>query len=144
LCVPYGMRNIVIPCVALLMLTPCLDAGESARSASGPSTRPAADPATASLANAIEDWVTLIERDELKSAQARWTRDAAAARELSELWERVKAAHKRHDYRNWLDDARQIDDARTFKVGGHDVDHLHIDWERTAAGWRIAKVWGCR
>jgi hypothetical protein len=131
------------------------------RASAGPATAPSAiDPKIATLAEALEDWIGLIEKDDLKTAQERWTANATAAKELAELWERVKAAHKQFDCRKWLDNrtategnpiremhpggAKQIGDATKFKVGGHGIGHLHIDWEKTDGGWRIAKVWGCR
>lgn len=102
------------------------------------------DPAKATLGEAIEDWVKLIEANDAKTAAERWTAGEKAAGELNELWQQQCAAHKKHDYRKWIEQAGKIGDETKFKVGGHSVGHIHVDWIRTRSGWRIEHVWMCR
>ncbi len=123
----------------------------------GATTQPAAvDPKTASLAEALEDWITLLEKDDAKAASTRWARDANAAAQMASEWKSVRTCNETLVYRKWLDNssnqsttrlvpggARQIGDAVKFKVGGHSFGHLHVDWVKTEQGWRIAGVWLC-
>ncbi len=116
-----------------------------------PPTQPAAiDPKSVSLAAALRDWITLLEKDDLKTASDRWAKDDQAAATIKQWWVALKDCHSKFDYKNWLDGqgqgggAKQIGDAKTFEVGGHDFDHMHVDWQKTDSGWRIAKVWICR
>ena len=138
----------VPPCLIALCLMALLAAAPVAVAAA-----PAApDPKTASLDQAIVDWVTLLEKDDAKSAAARWAKDADAAKAMADAWPRLAKAHKAHDYRKWLDrlpdyggpGARQIGDAKTFTLGGHSYDHLHVEWAKGNDGWRVANVWTCR
>ena len=133
---------IVLSCFAAL-----LAAAPVARSAAA-----APDPKTASLDQAIDDWVALLEKDDAKTASARWAKNDDAAKAMADAWPRLAKAHKAHDYRKWLDrlpdyggpGAKQIGDAKTFTVGGHSYDHLHVGWAKGDDGWRIANVWTCR
>jgi hypothetical protein len=102
------------------------------------------DPATATLVQALDDWIILLEANNTETAQKRWTNDSAAASEMKQWWTKLGECHKQYDYRKWLDGAKQIGDATKFKIGGHDYDHMHVDWKKTGDGWRIAKVWICR
>jgi hypothetical protein len=102
------------------------------------------DPRTAPLAEALEDWIGLLEKDDVRSASIRWSRDAPAATAMARYWGQLEAAHRRFHYRKWLAFARTIGDGRAFTVGGHSFGYVHVDWEKTADGWRIAQVWVCR
>ncbi len=98
------------------------------------------------LAEALRDWIGLIEADDAKAASTRWAKDKAASRAMRGAWggpSGIKRAHKTYNYRKWLERAKAVGTARTFKVGGHEFGHLHIDWEKTADGWRIARVSHC-
>lgn len=139
---------IVLPCLIAPCFTALLDAAPAAVAAA-----PAApDPKTASLEQAIQDWVTLLEKDDGKAAAARWAKDGDAAKAMADAWPRLGQAHKAHDYRKWLDripdyggpGAKQIGDAKTFTLGGHSYDHLHVEWAKGDDGWRVANVWTCR
>ena len=105
---------------------------------------PQPDPKTASLAAGLEAWIVLLEADDVEAAQRRWAKDAAASEGMKQWWAKLRDCHKQYDYRKWLEKAKQIGDATQFKVGGHDYGHMHVDWEKTDEGWRIAKVWICR
>jgi hypothetical protein len=110
--------------------------------AAGPSDR-------SSLPVALEDWVSLIEKDDVKSAGGRWAKDEKAAAQIRGHWPMIRRAHQAHDYRKWFDgkgrgDAADVGDANQFKLGGHEFGHVHVDWEKTDAGWRVAAVWICR
>jgi hypothetical protein len=102
------------------------------------------DPATATLVLALEDWIISLEANNTEAAQKRWANDSAAADEMRKWWAKLGDCHTQYDYRKWLDGAKQIGDAKEFKVGGHDYGHMHVDWKKTDQGWRIAKVWICR
>lgn len=128
--------------VLLLVLVPAL--GAPAFAAEGKADVP--------LAEALEDWVRLLERDDPKAA-ARWARDAEAARALNLQWGQLKECHEEYNYRTWLDrdpatggpGARNVGDATRFNVGGHSFGHLHVNWEKGSdGGWRITGVWVCR
>lgn len=121
--------------------------------AAGRAAPPAPDAKSpATLADALEDWVRLLEKDDVKTAAQRWAADAEAAKVLAERWPQLKECHKDHNYRAWLDTppqskgpgAKQIGDATEFTVGGHSFGHHHVVWKKTDAGWRIANVWMCR
>ena len=103
-----------------------------------------ATPKTATLAQALEDWIVLLEANDVGTAQKRWAKDAAATKNMKKWWANLGDCHKQYDYRKWLDRAKQIGDATHFKVGGHSFGYMHVDWEKTGHGWRIAKVWICR
>lgn len=115
-------------------------------------SRVAAAKSPLSLAESLEAWVTLVEKDDLKTASERWGRDAGAGEALTQHWARLKQCHKEHNYRNWLEKdresggvgAKQIGDATTFTVGGHSFGHLHVKWEKGESGWRISSVFQCR
>jgi hypothetical protein len=102
------------------------------------------DPATATLVQALEDWITLLEANNTETAQKRWANDSAAADRMKQSWAKLAECHKRYNYRKWLNGTERIGDAKEFKVGGHDYDHMHVDWQKTERGWRIAQVWICR
>jgi hypothetical protein len=104
----------------------------------------AMDGETATLAQALEDWIVLLEASDVETAQQRWARDSTAMEGMKRWWARLEECHKQHNYRKWLEAARQIGDATEFKVGGHDYGHMHVDWKKTEQGWRIANVWICR
>ncbi len=110
-------------------------------------TRPtvaATAPSQSGLAEAIEDWVRLLEAGNPAAASKRWASDQEAAGQLTRWWGTLRQCHQRYDYRRWARQAERLADAKAFKVGGHDYGHMHIDWERTARGWRIVRVWPCR
>ena len=96
-------------------------------------------PKQATLVEALEDWIVLLEKDDIDTAQKRWANVS-----LKKWWGNVRACHKEYDYRKWLDGARHIGDATEFKVGGHIYGHMHVDWKKTERGWRIAEVFMCR
>jgi hypothetical protein len=91
-----------------------------------------------------------VEKDDLKSArQFAATPDAAA--KLEKVWPQVRQCHKQFDYRRWIErvpdggeGAKGVGDATAFTVGGHSFGHVHVKWERSDAGWRIADVFLCR
>ena len=104
-----------------------------------------------SLARCLEDWVTQLEKGDVKAA-TRFARDADAARAIKERWEQLKKCHADYDYRRWLDSnpdtkghgARGVGDATQFTVGGHSHGHVHVRWEKTEGQWEVADVWLCR
>lgn len=111
------------------------------------------EPRTAPLAQAIDDWAALLEKDAADLAVKRWSADEKAADALREHWPRLRACHKQYDYRKWLDrsgedgrdaGARQIADGKRFRIGGHSFGHEHVDWKKTDQGWRITGAWTCR
>jgi len=70
---------------------------------------------------------------------------------MQKHWALLKDCHREYDYRTWIggkaDDAApasRIGDATKFTVGGHSFGHLHVRWEKTAKGWRIAEITMCR
>ena len=109
-----------------------------------PTTAPAVDPAAASLGDALGDWITLLEKDDLKTASARWGKDEKTAADMKQWWTVLKDCHKKYDYRKWVDEARKVGGAAAFTVGGHGYGHMHVEWAKAGNGWRIAKVWICR
>lgn len=118
-----------------------------------PATRPAADPRTAGPAEAVADWVDLLESDNPDApatAARRWAKDGAAADQVRQFWSDLQARHAKYDYRKWATgDHRpagtpETGDAVKFTVGGHDYGHLHTRWVKTDAGWRIESVFVCR
>ena len=104
------------------------------------------------LADALEDWIVLVEKDDAKTAAERWASSAESAKAMAEKWPQLKQCHKEYNYRAWLDasppaegtGARQIGDAARFTVGGHSFGHLHVVWRKSTAGWRVADVFMCR
>ncbi|HEX8915436.1 MAG TPA: hypothetical protein VF796_23995 [Humisphaera sp.] len=108
------------------------------------------DPSAATLAVAVSDWVSLLEKDDAKTAAIRWAANPEAAKLMTEHWPLLKERHGKFDYRTWINGkdgiagAAAVGDARIFKVGGHAFGHLHVDWEKTAAGWRVVNVYQCR
>ena len=139
---------VVLPC----LIGPCFIALLAGAPAPASAADAATDPQTAKLDQAIEDWVTLLEKNDAKTAAARWAKNGDAAEAMAEAWPRLGQAHKAHDYRKWLDrlpdyggpGAKQIGDAKTFTVGGHSYDHLHVEWAKGKDGWRVADVRTCR
>lgn len=77
-------------------------------------------------------------------------RRRGAAKSLKEAWRDLRDRHHRFNYRTWITDearpeaADRIGDATTFTLGGHEFGHLHVQWARTDAGWRIGRVFYCR
>ncbi|HUT59476.1 MAG TPA: hypothetical protein VNA25_16625 [Phycisphaerae bacterium] len=110
------------------------------------------DPRTATLAAAVENWITLLEKDDLKAACHRWAADEQVDKDMAERWAGLRKANEQHDYRKWLDKrmegnktgAKAIGEAKAFHVGGHEYHHLHVVWRKTPVGWRIVRVWICR
>jgi hypothetical protein len=96
-------------------------------------------------------WITLVEKDDLKSAQQLAATPEAAAK-LGKTWPQVRECHKQYDYRRWLErvpegggaGAKAVGDATSFTVGGHSFGHVHVKWEKSGEGWRIADVFMCR
>jgi beta-lactamase regulating signal transducer with metallopeptidase domain len=125
--------------------------------ATQPAMNPAAiDPKTASLADALTDWIALLEKDDAKTATARWVTDAPAQDKMTTNWKALRECHKQHDYRRWLENssdestaqlvpggAKRIGKDTAFRVGGHGFGHLHVMWEKTHSGWRIASILEC-
>jgi hypothetical protein len=103
-------------------------------------------------AQSLDEWITLLEKDDVATAAKRWARDTEAADAMRQYWTRLKECHRKYDYRARLDNqpgandpgAPRVGDATQFTVGGHDYGHLHVAWERGDAGWRIASVRECR
>lgn len=129
---------------------PCLSAAIALACAAASRSETKSPPA---LGAALEDWIVLLEKDDLKAARDRWAAGAEAADALTEHWPQLKQCHKAHDYRAWLDkrpgteggaSADRVGDATRFTVGGHDYGHLHVTWQKTDKGWRVGKVWMCR
>lgn len=127
------------------------DAGKNKPNATQPAGR--VDPRTATLADAVGDWVGLLELDfpdAPATAARRWARDDEAGRDLRRLWPDLADRHARYDYRTWITGAGRpaaataVGDSTTFAVGGHDYGHLHTEWVKTDVGWRIARVYFCR
>jgi hypothetical protein len=118
-----------------------------------PTTRPAVEPRTASLADAVSDWVGLLELDFANAPAAaarRWAKDGKAADELRQLWPDLQKRHAKYDYHKWATGEHRpandpvAGDAQSFTVGGHEYGHLHTRWVKTDAGWRIESVFMCR
>ena len=119
-----------------------------------PVKAPELDPTTATLAQAVGDWVDLLEVDDARAAQRaaeRWAGDKEAAKDLQRLWPELQDRHAKFDYRTWIKggkdrpaSAEEIGDADTFTVGGHAFGHLHTRWVKTSEGWRITRVFVCR
>ena len=112
-----------------------------------------ADRQPPTLAQSLEDWIVLLEKDDLKTARDSWAAGPEAADALSQQWTQLRQCHKDHNYRAWLDKrpgaeggagAKEVGEATQFTVGGHEFGHLHVDWQKTDKGWRIGKVWMCR
>jgi len=111
-----------------------------------------ATPQQGTLPEAIDRWVTLVEKDDLKAAQQTWARDAGASSAMQKHWPLLKDCHRKYDYRRWIDGktaddaapASRIGDVTKFTVGGHSFGHLHVLWEKTKTGWRVADVMMCR
>ena len=100
------------------------------------------------LPDALSDFVTLLEKDDAKAASQRWARDAEAEKALTQYWPQLKQCHKDHNYRTWLDKAKTAEketrDNASFTVGGHSYGHVHLVWQKSDAGWRVANVFMCR
>ena len=117
--------------------------------ASGSETPRDAQP---SLSEALENWVALLEQDDVKTPAKRWAADEQAAKALEQHWPQLKQCHQDYNYRTWIDGdphtgrpgARRVGDATKFTVGGHEFGHLHVNWVKRDNGWRIAGVWMCR
>jgi hypothetical protein len=103
------------------------------------------------LSDAVGQWIKSVEKDDLKSAR-QWAAGPDAAAKLDQLWPRLRECHKQYDYRRWIDGppegggpgAKAVGDATTFTVGGHSFGHVHVKWEKSDAGWKIADVFMCR
>ena len=138
-------RNLTLIVLAFAFLTPARLSAVTPVPANEPTMA-----ATTSLAAALEDWITRLEKDDAGKA-AEWAADEATAKEVKAQWDAMKRNHKAHDYRKWIDGrakgvpaAKAAGDAKSFTVGGHEFGHLHVGWAKTDRGWRISKVWMCR
>ena len=144
--------------LVLVLVCASLPAGLSAVAA-GEAKDPATeqkkvDRKTATLAEAIEDWVALLELDSAEAADRageRWAKGDAAAEDLKRLWPELRERHAEFDYRTWIKGEKDrpaaadiADDADAFTVGGHEFGHLHTRWAKTADGWRVERVFMCR
>jgi hypothetical protein len=116
-----------------------------------PTARCAAEKSKASLPEALEHWIKLVEQDDLKAAK-QWAANPEAEKKLEQTWPQVRQCHKEYDYRRWIErqpegggaGAKGVGDATSFTVGGHSFGHVHVKWEKSDAGWRIADVFMCR
>ena len=108
--------------------------------------KPAVDPKSATLVEALGEWIGLLEGKDLKAITTRWAAGDDAAKSITHYWEHTQKAHARHVYRNWLGEGspEKIGDKTQFKVGGHSYQHIHVNWQKTGSGWRIAGVAMCR
>ena len=134
----HRLHRFVVPCLAAVI------AFASARaSASEPkSPEPKSPP---SLAAALEDWIVLLEKDDLKTARDRWAGGAEAAEAMAREWKQLKACHKEFNYRTWIDRAAPAGaDPTRFTVGGHEYGHRHVIWHKTDKGWRVGEIQLCR
>jgi hypothetical protein len=136
----------VVNTVAICVLFVC----SSAKAVSPPEAAPAAD-AKSPLVSAVTDWIAALEEDgDGHAAIKRFAANETAVKQMTELWSELKTAHKKFDYRRWIDGldggkgAKAVGDARTFHVGGHSYNHVHIEWARMGDDWRVSKVWLCR
>lgn len=111
-------------------------------SASVPASQAAIDSRTATLQQALENWISLLEDGQQAKAVKLWSATPKAGDEMSEMWAAAVAAHNKYDYRKWISQVKGDEDK--FTVGGHVITHLHIDWIKTQDGWRIRSVWKCR
>ncbi len=135
------MKRLATASLALLISAVLVSAEPATQPTSGPTSQ-SVDPKTATLPAAIEEFVALLEKDDAKGVQKRWSADEKASKEIADLWERMQGAHKTYDYRKWVAKAAEATDK--FTIGGHTFGHLHVDWSKTADGWRIGHVWVCR
>jgi hypothetical protein len=129
---------------AMLVVASCAKNGGS------PSTIPATQAATQqtsgpdeTLAKAVEEWVGLLESNDLSQACNKWARDDEAMQQMTRWWDTLRKCHQQYDYRNWIAKAKHVS-GTSFKVGGHEYGFMHIDWEETPQGWRIVRIWICR
>jgi hypothetical protein len=115
--------------------------------AAGAKERVTVNPKTATLAEAVADWVGLLEKDEPKAAE-RWLAGEKARESMGRFWGSLRELHEQHDYRSWLEkqpvNAKGIGSEKRFTVGGHEFGHLHVVWVKARAGWRIEDVLMCR
>jgi len=105
---------------------------------------PTADPRTMDLPEAIEDWIRLLEADQLSAASEKWAKNTEVTQQMVKFWTGLQRCHKQFDYRKWVESAKNAHGVTTFKVGGHEYGCMHTDWEKTPDGWRINHVWECR
>jgi len=104
-----------------------------------------------SLDVTLDRWITLVEKDDLKAAK-QFAVNPDVATKLETMWPQVRECHKQYDYRRWLEKvpegggagAKGVGDATSFTVGGHSFGHVHVKWEKSDGGWRIADVFMCR
>ena len=147
-------KHVQVMCLPLLgplvMVLSCTErqSSENVVSKTGPTT-PATLPAPAPthgevLADVIEDWIGLLETNDLQGASKKWAKDEEARKQLGKLWSNLRECNQQYDYRKWLPEAKKAEAKETFKVGGHAYGFLHTDWVKTSAGWRIGSVWVCR
>jgi hypothetical protein len=116
-------------------------AADDAKADSAPPSRKAEPRKKAiGLVIAIEAWIVALEKDDLAAAK-KWTESEKAAKQLEDEWKNLRGAHAKHNYRKWLEKAKDAVDE--FKVGGHEFEHMHTDWKKTDAGWRIHSVTMC-
>lgn len=132
------------------LLTATLSFATLALLAASPAPEPAPEPAA--LADSIEAFLVLLEKDDAPAAAERWAGGADAAKAIKQHWPRLRECHKEFDYRKWEDGSHEpgaagaasMGDATKFTVGGHAYGHLHTDWTKTTGGWRVTGVWLCR
>jgi hypothetical protein len=117
---------------------------------SGAEARDVADRAAVPLADALADWITLVEKDNAAAASSRWAADPEARDQMTRLWTDLRDRSGRYQYRNWLTGEAGVPSAanagggKDFTVGGHDFGHLHVNWAKTDQGWRFKSVFACR
>ena len=99
----------------------------------------------------LDRWITLVEKDDLKAAK-QLAAGPDSATKLEKMWAQVRQCHTQYDYRRWLEKipegggagAKAVGDATSFTIGGHSFGHVHVKWEKSGDGWRIADVFMCR
>lgn len=122
----------VVCFVLALMVSPLLRAEEAQKPA-----------APAGLGKVLKDFIAQLETDSVK-APAKYAKDEKTAKLMQEHWEAMKKAHEKHDYRKWIESAQKVEDETKFVVGGHEYSHLHVEWTKDQAGWKLSGIWFCR
>jgi len=109
-----------------------------------PTSSDLSSPKAMTLADAIKDWIRLLETDDLQNASKRWTKNDEARKQLERFWPKLRACNQAFDYRKWLDEATKAEGNGAFTIGGHQYGFMYTDWVATPLGWRIQSVWMCR
>lgn len=135
-CVEFGMNTITRICTTALFALVVLLAADGSAGA-----KEAERPAT--LAETLDDFIAALETDSVK-APVKFAKDEKSAKALQENWDALKKAHEAHDYRKWLAAAKTVEKEATFTVGGHEYDHLHVEWVKMDGGWKLGGVRLCR